>query len=448
MSRDVLLTMLIFAGLILGIVVGQFMLFDANATQSVLQERTQLLQTIGELSFIRPLKMMIIPLVFVSVVVGVTSIGNPEKLGLIGGATLLYYFTTMIIAVGLGLLLVNIMNPGEGFQLTSFEQEATAAFGTKQAAIESGSEGGIGGAFLNLLRQMIPDNPLAAAVSGNTLAIVVTGILLGLALVMIGDDGKPVIRVFQGLFHALIRVVVWILWLAPIGIFCLIAARVGQDGLGGLSVAIGSYALTVVIGLGLHALVVLPAICAIFGKTNPYTFLWRIKKPIVTAFATASSSATLPITIEECESKGGCSKRAANFVLPLGATVNMDGTALYQAVAVSFLFQMMPGVDLSLTQQLIILITAVLAAVGAAGIPSAGLVTMAIVINAVNSSLAAIDPSIEPLPLWTIGIILGVDRILDMCRTCVNVWGDSVGARILTRLAPDEPDPAHQETLA
>ncbi|MEC8734809.1 MAG: dicarboxylate/amino acid:cation symporter, partial [Planctomycetota bacterium] len=200
---------------------------------------------------------------------------------------------------------------------------------------------------------------------------------------------------------------------------------------------LGGYMSTVLIGLGIHGLVVLPLILWILGRTNPYRFMFRMRKALLTAFGTDSSSATLPVTIETAIDEGGCSKRSSNFVLPLGATVNMDGTALYEAVAVVFLFQLY-GIELEFAELMIVVITATLAAVGAAGIPSAGLITMVIVIGAVNTSLAG--RGIEELPLSAVGVIYGVDRLLDMCRTVVNVWGDATGAKIITRLAPD-PDP-------
>jgi Na+/H+-dicarboxylate symporter len=435
-KKDTLLTILILLGLLAGVLVGEFGLYSAGAAPEALAQAAAPYQTMGDLLFIRPLKMLIIPIVFVSVVVGVTSIGDPERLGLVGGATIVFYFTTMLLAVFLGLTLVTLIGPGVGANLGDFATEAQAAYATKAETIEANSAKGVGGAFLNLLEQMIPTNPIAAAAAGNTLSMVVTAILLGLALVMSGEAAKPAIRVFEGLFAAIIKLVLWIIWLAPIGVFFVVAARVGQVGLSNLVGPIGMYALTVILGLGLHAFVVLPLLLLLLGRTNPYAFMWQMRKPLVTAFSTASSSATLPMTIEEAQRSGNCSKRASNFVLPLGATINMDGTALYQAVAVVFLFQMSPDHSLTLTQLLVILITATLAAVGAAGIPSAGLVTMAIVITAVNSSLQAMGEGFVPLPLWTIGIILGIDRFLDMCRTAVNVWGDSVGARLITRSIP------------
>lgn len=439
-KSDLILTILIFAALILGVLVGQFVIWDPSATADMLEQQTTALQKIGELTFVQPLKMLVIPLVFVAVLVGVTSIGDPQRLGLVGGATMLYYITTMMFAIVLGLFLVNTIKPGDGVNLADFESSARASYETTQGKVENpDAPSSVGEVFLSLVDQMIPANPLKAAVEGQTLPTVVVAILLGLALVSIGKAGRPTIEAFEGLFHALIKIVLWILWLMPIGVFCIVAARVGQSGLDSLAGPIGKYALTVVLGLLIHGLVTLPLLLWVFGRTNPYRYFWQMRKAVLTAFGTASSAATLPITIEEAHRSGGCSKRAANFVLPLGSTVNMDGTALYQAVAVVFLFQMM-GTDLTLTQQMIILITATLSAIGAAGIPSAGLVTMAIVIYAVNNSLTAVDPNVPQLPLWTIGIILGIDRLLDMCRTAVNVWGDAIGAKIITKLAPDTED--------
>lgn len=440
MKKENLLTVLIVGALALGVLVGQFLLFDASMTAEALQSRVQPWHIAGELVFIRPLFMLIIPLVFASVVVGVTSIGDPQRLGLIGGATALYYFLTTMVAVVLGLALVSLIQPGVG---VPFQQMETAGQQVFQSDVEgrlAGRPGDVGGSFLSLLYQMVPDNPLRSAVDREVLGVVVFSILLGLALVMTGEKAKPTIRVIEGLFHALMKLVTWIIWLAPIGVLCIVAARVGEKGLASLLGPLGMYVVTVVVGLLLHVAVILPLVLWGLTRINPYAYLWRLRKVIVTAFSTASSNATLPVTIEECQTTGGCSKRATNFVIPLGATINMNGTALYEAVAVSFLFQMF-GIELTLTQQLIILITATLAAIGAAGIPAAGLVTMAIVINAVNASMAAVGgENAQQLPLWTIGIILGVDRVLDMCRTVVNVCGDAIGARIMTRLAPDEQE--------
>lgn len=440
-SKENLLTLLIVIGLACGVLVGQFVLYDASHTEEALRSAAQPWHTAGEVIFIRPLMMMIVPLVFVSVAVGVASIGNPQKLGVIGGATLLYYLSTMAAAVALGLVLVSFVKPGVGVDAAALQSSGMSAFesGGISAKI-AGGPSDVGGSFVGLIYSMIPNNFLAAAVEGNTLPVVIGGIVIGLALVLGGEKSRLTIQVLEGAFEALIRLVMWVIWLAPLGIFFIVAGRVGQVGLANLVGPLGLYVLTVVLGLLLHGAVVLPLVLWALGKTNPYRFMWAVRKVLITAFSTASSTAMLPVTLEECQTAGQCSKRATNFVIPLGATINMDGTALYQAVAVVFLFQMLQF-DLTLAQMVIILVTATLAAIGAAGVPSAGLITMAIVINAVNASMSAVGgESARTLPMWTVGIILGVDRVLDMCRTAVNVWGDCVGARIVTRLAPDDED--------
>ncbi|MBL0926714.1 MAG: dicarboxylate/amino acid:cation symporter [Phycisphaerales bacterium] len=447
MKKETLLTVLILAGLVLGVLFGQYLLFDPAATAEAQQQIARPYQTAGNFLFIRPLQMLIIPLVFVAVVSGVCAIGNPSKLGLVGGATLTYYLATTLIAVVLGLVLVNVIKPGAAVSQDDFSKLQMAGrgdFEAKGGVSEklTGRPEDVGGSFLNLLESFVPNNPLRSAVNGDILAVVMFAIFIGLALVLTGPPAKPVIEVIDGLFAALIKIVMWIIWLAPIGVFLLVAAKVGEKGLAKLIGPLALYMLAVLAGLAIHLFVILPVILAVLGRCNPYRFLWDLRKVILTAFSTASSNATLPVTIEECQTVGRCSRRATSFVVPLGSTVNMNGTALYEAVAVSFLFQLFaqtnPQFHLTLSQQLVILVTATLAAIGAAGIPAAGLVTMAIVIGAVNTSLKALHgPDAAQLPLWTIGIIVGVDRVLDMCRTVVNVMGDAIGARIITRIAPD-----------
>lgn len=449
MKRENLLTILILAALVLGALWGQYGIFkrapmvraadDAAAEmapdRAYLKARAGPLQEAGDLVFIRPLRMMIVPLVFLSVVVGVCSIGDPSRLGKVGGATLFYFAATTLIAVGLGLAIANTVSPGRGVDAGAFEASAQQEFKAEVAAKVEAGPRGIGAAFMNLARDMIPSNIADAAVKGNVLGLVVFAILLGAALAVVGARARPAVDAMEALLEGCMKIIGWVLWLAPVGVFCIVAGRVGSAGLSNLVGPLSLYILCVLGGLILHLLVVLPVILGIFGRTNPYRFLWEMRKVILTAFSTASSSATLPVTIEECRRVGGCSKRAATFVPALGATVNMNGTALYEAVAVLFLFQVY-HIDLTIGQQLVILLTATLAAVGAPGIPGAGLVTMAIIINAVNASLVNV-PGSPQLPLYTIGIIVGVDRFLDMCRTVLNVMGDAIGARLITRIAPD-----------
>jgi Na+/H+-dicarboxylate symporter len=438
MKHARLLTILILLGLIAGAIVGQFALFGEGIDAS------HWTKAVGDLILIKPLKLLVIPLVFVSIVAGVTSIGDPSRLGLVGGTTLAYYLSTMAMAVILGAVLVTTLAPGDLPPETQATLVAGAeanytqtGFDTKIATAQGDGHDSLGGAWFSILNQMVPANIFDEMAKGRTLGVILFSILLGLALALGGATTAPAVRFFNALFAALIRMVLWIIWLAPIGVFFLVAYTVGMIGLGELSGPLGKYMAIVIGGLLIHGLIVLPIVLVIFGRANPYRFMWQMRPALMTAFGTDSSSATLPVTLKTAQTEGGCSKRASNFVLPLGSTINMDGTALYEAVAVIFLFQLY-GIELATSDVIIVVITATLAAIGAAGIPSAGLVTMLIVITAVNTSLAG--RGIEPLPLSAIGVIIGVDRILDMCRTVVNVWGDSVGAKIITILAPDSPE--------
>ena len=430
-----LLTILIVVGLLIGVAVGE-LLFQRGAAAATVDW----FRVAGDLVLIRPLKLMIVPIVFVSVVVGVTSIGNPSKLGLIGGSTVVYYMATMLLAVSLGATMVSVFQPGVVDEETRIALTGGAeqnydesSVSTKIEEIKEKKRNSLGKVFVGLLEQLIPSNIIDEMARGRTLPIIVFALIIGLALASGGEITEPAIRVFEGLFHAIMWVVLKIIWITPVGVLLLMAYTVGSIGFANLIGPISKYIVVVLAGLFIHGAIVLPLVLFLFTRRNPFRFMWQMRKALMTAFGTDSSSATLPVTIETAQNEGGCSKRAAHFVLPLGSTVNMDGTALYEAVAVVFLFQLY-GIDLSFADLVVVVITATLAAVGAAGVPSAGLVMMVIVIQAVNTSLGY-----EALELWTIGVIIGVDRIVDMCRTTVNVWGDAVGAKIITRLAPDEP---------
>ena len=266
--------------------------------------------------------------------------------------------------------------------------------------------------------------------------MIVFSLLFGIAVTAAGSAGLPLQRWFEAFLVVVMKLVHGILWLTPIGVFALTAWTVAGIGWQDLLQPLFYFMLTVVVGLVIHGVIILPLVLWVFGRTSPRQFAWSMRDALLTALGTDSSSATLPVTIECAEGPGGCSRRASRFVLPLGATVNMDGTALYEAVAVVFLFQNQ-NITLSMEQLIIVALTATLAAVGAAGIPSAGLFTMVIVVQAVNDSLG---PG-QQLEFAAIGVIWGIDRILDMCRTAVNVWGDAVGAKIITRIAPDPVEP-------
>jgi len=362
--------------------------------------------------FIKLLKMLIVPLILASMVTGVARVGDIRKLGGLGGRTFVFYIMTTFASVLVGLIAVNLLQPGAG---------APAMGGDVPDAVRT--QVTIGSILLN----MVPANPFKAMAEMQILPLIVFSLLFGAVLTTMGEKGKPLMDFFESLNEAMMRLTDWIIQLAPVGVFALLAAVVVETG-PGIFANLGKYMATVLLGLAVHALITLPLLLKLVGGANPKRFFGKVAPALTTAFSTASSSATLPLTIDCVETKAKVPPRVASFVLPLGATINMDGTALYESVAAVFIAQVY-GIDLSLGQQVLIFLTATLAAIGAAGIPSAGLVTMAIVLNAVG------------LPLEGIGMILAVDRILDMCRTSVNVWGDTVGCAVVARLS-GEPIPA------
>jgi len=433
-----LLTFLIFLGLLLGVVVGHYFLWDVDASLEVREQSVAAWKTMGDLVFVRPLQLLIIPLVFTSVLTGITSIGDPKRLGLLGGATIIFYVVTMVLAVVLGVSLGALFQPGAGFP-EELRASMSAAGAEVAKSVAPSEGGGLSGAWLSILHQMIPRNFFQAAVNGQALSIITATIFLGIGIVSIGEKAEPFTRAVESLHEVLMTLVQWVIWIMPLGVFLLVAWAVGKIGLSTLAEAVATYVAVVIGGLGFHMFVTLPIALLIFTRINPYRYMWRMRAALLTAFGTSSSMATLPVTIETASEEAGCSKRAAGLVLPLGATVNMDGTALYQGIAVIFLFQAF-GIDLSFTEYLAIVLTATLAAVGAAGVSGGSIATILIIIAAVNSTLAVSGEGAPQLPLAAIGLILPVDRFLDMCRTMVNVWGDSVGARIITRLAPDEEE--------
>jgi len=362
--------------------------------------------------FLNALKMTIVPLIVAAIITGVTSMGDIRKLGRVGGLTILYYASTTALAVLIGLVIVNLIQPGSGIAELS------------NVVPEKVSEK-VGMGFTDIILSLVHTNLLAAAAENLLLPVIVFSLFFAAALTTIGEIGTPVIRFFDGLNEVMMKLVIWLMYLAPVGIFALIAARLGAAG-GGHAfwneiTSVGWYFVAVILGLFIHALLLF-CILRLFSN-HGITYLKQMMRALLTAFGTASSSATLPITME-CAIEAGVDKRAVKFVLPLGATVNMDGTALYEAVAVMFIAQAY-GYSMGVTEQIIIFITATLAAIGAAGIPQAGLVTMVIVLTAVN------------LPLEGIGMLLAVDWLLDRFRTTVNVWGDSTGAAIIERVIPD-----------
>jgi Na+/H+-dicarboxylate symporter len=366
---------------------------------------------LGDL-FLNALKMMIIPLIVAAVTSGVAALGDVRKLGRLGGVTVVYYLCTTCVAVAVGLLMVNLIRPGAGL---AFEAEA----------LPEHLAGGSAFGASDLLLMLVKPNIVAAAAQGQLLPLIVFAILFAAALSTLGPRGRPVIDVLAGINEAMMKIVVWIIYLAPVGIFALVAARLGAAG-GGEALwreisAVGWHIVTVLTGLAVHFAILLLVARFLAGRGLDY--LWQMLRALLTAFGTASSSATLPLTMQ-CAEESGVDARALRFVLPLGSTVNMDGTALYEAAAALFIAQAY-GIELGFGQQMLIFVTATLAAIGAAGIPEAGLVTLVIVLSAVG------------LPQEGVALLLAVDWLLDRFRTAVNVWGDAVGAAVVDRFLTD-----------
>jgi Na+/H+-dicarboxylate symporter len=310
------------------------------------------------------------------------------------------YFATMLIASAIGLLLVTAVRPGRWIG-ESQRRQAEASYraqGEQIEAVQRHAAGGILGAVNHLVTQMVPENVFAAAMRGQPLPVIFFSLFFGVVVALVGERAEPIKQLFDAAFEVLMRMVEVVLWLAPIGVFALMTKSIAQIGLESFAQSIGMYMVTVTIGLALHGLVVLPLVCWLFARANPFRLIMQMRQALVTAMATDSSSATLPVTIECATRHAGIDRRVAGFVLPLGATMNMDGTALYEAVAVVFLAQAY-AVPLTPVELVLVAITATLAAVGAAGIPSAGLVTMVIVIQAVNGSVLSASPEQQIIPV-------------------------------------------------
>ena len=360
--------------------------------------------------FLNALRMIVVPIVIFSMLVGVSSLGDIRRIGRVGGMTLAYYLATTALAVLLGLVLVNLIHPGVGVSLAG-------------AKIPEGAVAKVG--ITDLILSFVHPNIFQAMAETKILPLIIVALIFGGVLTTMGQRGRRIIELCDILNELMIKVVHLILWLAPVGVFALVATKLGASGGGEAFLEelarVGKYSATVLVGLFIHGVVFLPLLLILFSRRSPARYFWGMVEALVTAFSTASSSATLPVTLEAVKERNRVSKSAADFVLPIGATVNMDGTALYEAVAAMFIAQSY-GIELSLTHQAIIFITATLASIGAAGIPQAGLVTMILVLEAVG------------LPLEGIGIILSVDWFLDRCRTTVNVWGDGIGAAVIARV--------------
>lgn len=382
--------------------------------------------------FLRLLSMVVAPLILCSLVSGVTSSGNLEGLGRLGGRTLAFYIATSAIAIFTGVLLFNIINPGRHAKLDLIEDAAEAA----PTHIISGDQS-LGDILWDQVFNLIPSNPFAALSDpSNTsiLGVIFFALLFGIFIVVVGGEhGQLLTRVFNAGFDVMMKMTMFIIHLAPVGVLGFMLYASAGKGLD-VFVSLGWYVITVALGLSIHSMITMPLILKFIARRSPVEYVKQMSPALLTAFSTASSNGTLPITMNCVEERAGIRNRISSFVLPLGATINMDGTALYEAAAVLFIGQV-TGHELTFAQQMIVAFTALLASVGAAGIPHAGTVMMVVVLSAVN------------LPLAGVGLILAVDRPLDMFRTTVNVWGDMTACAVVSRFEGDAPPtPANTST--
>ena len=374
-------------------------------------EHSGYVRWLGDL-FLRALKMIIVPLVFSSIVSGVANLGSTTSLGRLGIKTISYYITTSVFAILTGLLLVDIIKPGVGADL-GFRMDVPEM---------TSSTGSLG----DIILRMIPTNIFDALASADMLAIIFFAIMIGFFIPRVQSEYSDfMIKIFNSIFEVMMKLTSFIIKFAPLGILGIVTGVVADQAadkskLVSMIQHLGIYMVTVLAGLSIHFFITLPLILKFVGKVNPFLHFKAMSLPIITAFSTSSSSATLPLTIEAVENNSGVSNKISSFVLPLGATINMDGTALYECVAAMFIAQAY-GIELGFVQQLVVVVTALLASIGAAGIPMAGLVMMSVVLTAVG------------LPLEGVGLILAVDRILDMCRTVVNVFSDTCGTVVIAK---------------
>ncbi|MEN8762672.1 MAG: dicarboxylate/amino acid:cation symporter [Thiogranum sp.] len=372
--------------------------------------------------FMNALKMIIVPLIIASIITGVSGVGGSQGLGRLGGKTLLFYMTTSLLAILTGLLFVNILNPGiingePAREVLGLSQEAVAQVAEK---VQGRSASDLSGVFLS----MVPPNIVLAAAEGQMLGLIFFSLLFGFFMTRIDKESSSLLsRFWQGVADVMMGITDLIMKFAPLGVFGLVAktvAGIGPEQLDDLAVSLGTFTLSVLLALFVHVAVTLPLLLVLVARVNPLAHFNAMMPALLTAFSTASSSATLPLTMECVRDNAGVSNRTSSFVLPLGATVNMDGTALYECVAAIFIAQAY-GLELSFVTQFTIVLVALLTSIGVAGIPAASLVAITIILASIG------------LPAEAIGLILAVDRILDMFRTSVNVFSDSCGAVLIAR---------------
>lgn len=382
-------------------------------------------QFIGSL-FLNALKMVVVPLVLAGIITGIAGIGGGDQLGRMGAKAIGYYMATTLFAVLVGLAVVNFTKPGiidgkpaaELLNLTTDQEELSSAIQQVEGGRRATS-------VFDVIMQIVPSNIITAAAQGQMMALIFFGILFGFFITRIDAERGALLRNFwQGVFDVMILITMWVMKFAPIGVFGLVAKTIALTGFGAFKPLL-IFFVTVVMGLAIHAFIVLPLLVRLIGRARPYQHLKRMSPVLLTAFSTASSAATLPLTMEALEKDIGVSNRTTSFVLPLGATINMDGTALYECVAAMFIAQA-AGIHLDFVTQFTVVLLALLTSVGVAGIPAASLVAISIILGAVG------------LPLEAIGVLLVTDRVLDMMRTAVNTFSDASGTLIVARLEGEE----------
>ena len=386
----------ILIGMILGILVGfilNFWVTDPFIKNIILMDNVFYF---GGTGFIRLMKMLVVPLVFCSIIVGVSSISDIRKIGSIGGTTVLLYLLTTAIAVSIALLIAGIIKPGVGLHMASLIEQSNVT---------------VNQTMTDTLLNMIPENPINSLASGDMLPVIIFGVLIGIILAKLKNETQTFNKLFSEGNTIMMEMTSIVMKFAPIGVFCLMArtfAGLGVDGLLPLS----KYILCVLIGLAIQGFIVYPTLLVIFTRLNPLKFFRKFTSVMFFAFSSSTSNATIPLNLEKL-SELGVSREVSSFTIPLGATINMDGTSIMQGCAVMFTAQAF-GIDLGLSALITVIFTAVMASIGTAGVPSVGLVTLTMVFNSVG------------LPIEAIGMIMGIDRILDMIRTAVNVTGDAI----------------------
>jgi Na+/H+-dicarboxylate symporter len=397
----------ILLGVILGIVLG-FILSQLGADSAITKNVLYICQLVSTI-FISLLKMVMVPLIFTSIAVGVSQLQAQHNMQKVWITTVIFFALSMAVAIVVGLLATHLLEPGKGVNINLFH-DAMSQYQAKEMSSADFLTQFVGGLFAN---------PIAAMAQGNIMAVLVFAIFVGVALVKSGDNYKMIRTGLTELLGLMMQLVSWIMYIAPFGVMALLTKLVATQNVD-LFISLGKFIAVVIGGTLIHGVILLPLVLWLVTRISPWTFWQGAKPALITAFATSSSAATLPVTIKSLHENLNVPKPIANFVAPLGAQINMDGTALYEAAAALFIAQLI-GLDLSVGQQLIVCFTAMLAAIGAPGLPSAGMVTMVMVLQSVG------------LPVEAIAILLPIDRLLDTFRTTVNVEGDMIGSLLVKR---------------